>query len=73
MTILNPAPALELSDELLSLVDICVPNEVEAATLTQLGVDDARGRPRGCGGAARARLHVGRRDTRGQRRPLRGP
>ena len=40
-TILNPAPALELDDELLSLVDICVPNEVEAATLTHMRVDDA--------------------------------
>ena len=34
MTILNPAPAAALPDELLSLTDICVPNEVEAQMLT---------------------------------------
>lgn len=39
-TILNPAPALEVDDELLALVDICVPNEVEASTLTGMPVDD---------------------------------
>jgi ribokinase len=42
-TILNPAPALQLDDELLSKVDICIPNEVEAATLTQTKVDDFAG------------------------------
>jgi ribokinase len=42
-TILNPAPALELSDEVLSKVDICVPNEVEAAALTKVKVDDVSG------------------------------
>ena len=34
-TVLNPAPALELDDELLSKVDVCIPNEVEAARLTE--------------------------------------
>ncbi len=43
ITILNPAPALELDDELLSQVDICIPNEVEAATLTQVRVDGVDG------------------------------
>jgi ribokinase len=33
-TILNPAPAAALPDELLALTDILVPNEVEAAMLT---------------------------------------
>ncbi len=33
-TILNPAPAAALPDELLSLTDICVPNEVEVQMLT---------------------------------------
>jgi ribokinase len=42
-TVLNPAPALELDDELLSKVDICIPNEVEAAALTQVKVDDVAG------------------------------
>jgi len=42
-TILNPAPALELDDELLSMVDICVPNETEAASLTGTKVDDVAG------------------------------
>ena len=36
--ILNPAPATELSDELLSLVDIITPNETEAQTLTGVSV-----------------------------------
>ena len=34
LTILNPAPARALPDELLSLCDVFVPNEVEAAMLT---------------------------------------
>lgn len=33
-TILNPAPAAPLPDELLSITDICVPNEVEIQMLT---------------------------------------
>ncbi len=33
ITVLNPAPAAELPDELLRLVDICVPNEHEADLL----------------------------------------
>lgn len=33
-TILNPAPAIPLSDELLQLTDICAPNETEAELLT---------------------------------------
>ena len=55
-TVLNPAPALRLDDELLSMVDICIPNEVEAAALTQRSVGDKAGaleaarvlRRRGC-------------------------
>jgi ribokinase len=34
ITILNPAPAAELPDELLALSDICIPNETEARILT---------------------------------------
>jgi ribokinase len=37
-TILNPAPAFALSDELLGLVDILTPNETEAAMLSGLPV-----------------------------------
>lgn len=37
-TILNPAPAVPLSDEMLSLVDILTPNETEAAMLSGLPV-----------------------------------
>jgi ribokinase len=51
-TILNPAPALELPD--LSLVDVIVPNETEAATLTGDAVADAAGAQRAAG-ALRAR------------------
>lgn len=37
-TILNPAPAADLSDEMLSLVDLITPNESEAEGLTGLPV-----------------------------------
>lgn len=43
--LLNPAPARELPDELLALVDVLIPNETEAALLTDRPVDgeeDAR-------------------------------
>jgi ribokinase len=33
-TILNPAPAAELPDELLQLTDLCIPNETETELLT---------------------------------------
>src|SRR2546425_3913764 len=33
-TILNPAPAAALPDELLKLCDLCVPNETETQSLT---------------------------------------
>jgi ribokinase len=36
--VLNPAPARELPAELLSLVDVLIPNEIEAAVLTGLPV-----------------------------------
>jgi ribokinase len=42
--VLNPAPARPLMDPLLPLIDIIVPNETEAATLT--GSADARGAAR---------------------------
>ncbi len=38
--ILNPAPARELSDELLACVDIITPNETEAEVLTGITVTD---------------------------------
>lgn len=34
LCVLNPAPARELPDELLRLVDVCVPNETELRTIT---------------------------------------
>jgi ribokinase len=40
LTILNPAPAQPLSTEILSLVDLLVPNETEAAQLTGIEVSD---------------------------------
>lgn len=39
-TILNPAPAQPLPDELLALTDVCVPNETELAALTGLHPDE---------------------------------
>ncbi|MCW0323682.1 ribokinase [Pantoea dispersa] len=38
--ILNPAPATQLSDELLALIDIITPNETEAEILTGIAVND---------------------------------
>jgi ribokinase len=37
-TILNPAPAADLPDELLHLTDLCIPNETEAERLTGMAV-----------------------------------
>ena len=39
-TILNPAPAAPLPDELLRLSDLCVPNETETELLTGMSVRD---------------------------------
>ena len=39
-TILNPAPASEVSDELLSVTDIIAPNETESAAITGIEVDN---------------------------------
>lgn len=39
ITILNPAPAREIPDELLALTDIIVPNETEAYELTKVKID----------------------------------
>ncbi len=41
--ILNPAPAQKLPDELLSLIDILITNETEAAMLTECNVDTDNG------------------------------
>ena len=41
LTMLNPAPALDLDDEIMSKVDICLPNELEAGSLTHMKVIDA--------------------------------
>lgn len=38
-TILTPAPAVELSDELLQLCDLCIPNHVELELLTGRRID----------------------------------
>lgn len=39
LVVLNPAPAMELADELLAKVDIITPNETEAELLTGIKVD----------------------------------
>jgi ribokinase len=49
-TVLNPAPARPLPDELLRLTDLCVPNETEAAVLTGIATDT----PEGAAAAARS-------------------
>ncbi|WP_130832829.1 ribokinase [[Erwinia] mediterraneensis] len=56
--ILNPAPATQLSDELLALVDIITPNETEAEILTGIAVNNDEDAAR----AARA-LHAKGIDT----------
>lgn len=43
MTILNPAPAKNVPDELLKLTDIIIPNETEAFELTGTKVEDMDG------------------------------
>ncbi|MCL4247520.1 MAG: ribokinase [Anaerolineae bacterium] len=43
MTILNPAPAAPLPDELLALTDLCAPNEIEAEMLTGVKTDSVEG------------------------------
>jgi ribokinase len=50
MTILNPAPAALLPDDLLRLTDVIIPNEIEAAMLTDITTDT----PEGVEAAARA-------------------
>jgi len=40
LTILNPAPAREINDELLKYTDVIIPNETEAALLTKVEVKD---------------------------------
>ncbi|MGL4473294.1 MAG: ribokinase [Shewanella sp.] len=40
LVVLNPAPAMALSDELLAKVDIITPNETEAELLTGIKVED---------------------------------
>ncbi len=40
-TILNPAPAVPLADDILSLVDLCVPNEEELAVLAGMSTGNA--------------------------------
>ncbi|CUH40353.1 Ribokinase [Jannaschia seosinensis] len=42
-TILNPAPAADLSDEMLALCDYVTPNETEAEALTGIAVTDLDG------------------------------
>ncbi|KNF09739.1 ribokinase RbsK [Gottschalkia purinilytica] len=39
ITLLNPAPAKEISDELMKLTDIIVPNETEAFSITGVNID----------------------------------
>lgn len=42
VTILNPAPAKKVPDELLQYTDVIVPNETEAFELTKIKVDDLK-------------------------------
>ncbi len=53
--ILNPAPARELPNELISLADYLIPNETEVSLLTGLSVNDMNSAEQ----AARALLGVG--------------
>jgi ribokinase len=54
LTMLDPSPASEVTDELLRLVDICTPNETEAWALTGIDVD-GEGGPRRAADALLAR------------------
>lgn len=42
LTILNPAPAKEINEELLKVTDIIIPNETEAETLTGIKVESLK-------------------------------
>ena len=42
-TVLNPAPATVVTDQLLALCDLCIPNETEAETLTGVSVGSSAG------------------------------
>lgn len=42
ITILNPAPAREIPDELLALTDIIIPNETEAYELTKVKIENEK-------------------------------
>ena len=46
--ILNPAPAAELPDSLLAMIDLITPNETEAEHLTGIRVTDQAGAARAC-------------------------
>ncbi len=48
-TILNPAPAADLSDEMLALCDYITPNETEAEALTGIAVTDPASADRAAG------------------------
>jgi ribokinase len=75
--VLNPAPVCKLPDELWSLVDILVMNEIEAAELAGLPVADPASAATGCVLPAPARTVDGHRDPgqpgRGRRRRHRLP
>ena len=43
ITVLDPSPPDDVTDDLLRLVDICTPNETEAERLTGIPVDDLAG------------------------------
>ncbi|MDO5725662.1 MAG: ribokinase [Tissierellia bacterium] len=48
LTVLNPAPATKLDDEIISLVDILIPNEHELQRLTDVKIDDEKSIKRAC-------------------------
>lgn len=58
-TILNPAPAVSLPDEVFALCDYIVPNETEAGLLAGLAVES----PEDAEAAARVLLHKGARNV----------
>jgi ribokinase len=66
LTILNPAPARPLPDELLRLTDLCVPNETEAGLLTGEATESTEGAVKAAhalrsGGAQRVIVTLGAR------------
>jgi ribokinase len=58
LTLLNPAPAAEIPEELYRLTDVLLPNEVEAAMMTGIATDSMEGVERAARALQKRGTHV---------------